>query len=112
MRGGASHKHPAVLPRTVMATSAGGTRTVWRLGRPYHRKLWKPACTPQPDMGCPRARAMLPWLVLPLLVRGHGDDDAHTHLVNSIADCPDATWSYRDHRCYKLTDKGLSLIHI
>ena len=57
-------------------------------------------------MGCPRARAMLPWLVLPLLVRGHGDDDAHTHLVNSIADCPDATWSYRDHRCYKLTDKG------
>ena len=51
-------------------------------------------------------RTMLPWLVLPLLVRGHGDDDAHTHLVNSIADCPDATWSYRDHTCYKLTDKG------
>ena len=60
----------------------------------------QPPCTPQPLMGC---RAMLPWLVLPLLVRGHGDDDAHAHAVNSISDCPDATWSYRDHKCYKLT---------
>ena len=48
-----------------------------------------------------RAAALLV-LCLPT-IHSHGDDDAHTHLVNSISDCPDATWSYRDHKCYKLT---------